>query len=844
MAAADLIEPESAQRFGRTVDADYIVLVDLSEGAALEASVAVMDVASAEAVWGADFRRSPDAPAVLAADIAAALASALDIAPPAPPPAPRGPPPTLAVLDFRGDGPATDLNRHLSGLADLLSADLTGLGVPLVERRRLSSVLDELGLSASGLVRAASMAQAGRLLGAQRVLDTSMMALPAGVILDSQLVHPESGAVVGTCRVSGHRDELPSLVEQLAVGVAEVLRVPVTEAGCSNLAQRQTASLEAALKAAAGWRLGEAGMAEEAILEYQQAVYLDPEVAAWWRELGEQYRAVDDEANWAESLRRFFPAAGGKADRATLARMAVALAEAETLRRRHAEAEAAARLALQYDEHPDAYCYLISSLVAQHRLAEALALCHSLTHRADLSHEYVVSFWSILTGRIVHLQPKGEEALHALHLVSCALDFFTDGDEEADIYLAACVHNAIVASCNLHRPDWLKPDNPVQHAEVGLALARRMASYQRSLRVASRGWFLVGLLSYKVGRAQDALAALTRCVEDYPTAICDVDAEGGTGAAQGLVYYLLGRVHQDLMEDRDAAVEAYQKMLYLLAAGRAESHDARARLSALGGEELPPAPWLRRVGGAGQDLESAYREQLLVWLRGQQYDLRLQTAPLEQQLLQQGIQILMWEGRTADFPPADVLRTYVAGGGNVLVLMSASRFGDYFGYHGGLLATSSETLDPSLNWLLPAFGLSMSTRPFHVRSAALVPAPADIGLLLDSPRYSGPLFHVSATATGRAGNARSHLPSISGDGRYVAFASKTSNLVGGDTNGQEDVLVRDMVAATTERVSVGSEGQQLVGPSTSPSIGGDSRCVAFQLGDAMGFGTSTPTAAG
>ena len=78
------------------------------------------------------------------------------------------------------------------------------------------------------------------------------------------------------------------------------------------------------------------------------------------------------------------------------------------------------------------------------------------------------------------------------------------------------------------------------------------------------------------------------------------------------------------------------------------------------------------------------------------------------------------------------------------------------------------------------------------------------------------------------GNQASGPQSFSGDGGYVAFSSNASNLVAGDTNGQMDVFVRDLVAGTTERVSLSTAGVQGNGPSFNASISGDGRYVVFQ----------------
>jgi Tol biopolymer transport system component len=61
----------------------------------------------------------------------------------------------------------------------------------------------------------------------------------------------------------------------------------------------------------------------------------------------------------------------------------------------------------------------------------------------------------------------------------------------------------------------------------------------------------------------------------------------------------------------------------------------------------------------------------------------------------------------------------------------------------------------------------------------------------------------------------------------LTFASGATNLVTGDTNGKGDVLVRDLQAGTTTRISVNSKGEQADGGGRSPDISGDGRYVVF-----------------
>src|SRR4028118_689779 len=86
---------------------------------------------------------------------------------------------------------------------------------------------------------------------------------------------------------------------------------------------------------------------------------------------------------------------------------------------------------------------------------------------------------------------------------------------------------------------------------------------------------------------------------------------------------------------------------------------------------------------------------------------------------------------------------------------------------------------------------------------------------------------VSLGSAGNQGNDVSSQPSISPDGRFVAFKSYASNLVPGDTNDTDDIFVRDTLTNTTTHVSVNSAGNQRNSGSYSPSISADGRFVAF-----------------
>jgi Tol biopolymer transport system component len=101
-------------------------------------------------------------------------------------------------------------------------------------------------------------------------------------------------------------------------------------------------------------------------------------------------------------------------------------------------------------------------------------------------------------------------------------------------------------------------------------------------------------------------------------------------------------------------------------------------------------------------------------------------------------------------------------------------------------------------------------------------------------RKLGRTERISTSSGGAQGDDSSFSPALSAGGRFVAFVSRASNLVPGDTNGGAcseppcvDLFVRDRKLGTIKRVSVSSKGEQANEQSFNPSISAGGRLVAF-----------------
>jgi Tol biopolymer transport system component len=128
----------------------------------------------------------------------------------------------------------------------------------------------------------------------------------------------------------------------------------------------------------------------------------------------------------------------------------------------------------------------------------------------------------------------------------------------------------------------------------------------------------------------------------------------------------------------------------------------------------------------------------------------------------------------------------------------------------------------------PAIGPDGGFLGFRSNADDLVPGDTNNSFdtfLVDRDTLIAERLSVSSSEV--EGNSDSSRPAISTNNRYVAFSSIATNLVSQDTNGSEDVFVRDRDAGQTRRVSIAFNGAEGDDDSFSAVISADGRYVAF-----------------
>jgi len=190
----------------------------------------------------------------------------------------RLPEKSIAVLNFRNLGGNAGFDPLAKGLADMVITDLSQVkSLTVIERSRMQTLLEEMGLGQAGLVDEQTAPRVGQLLGAKKVLQGSFLDLAGGRFrLDANLSDIAAAASQPVGETSGEMARFFRLEKNLVFKVIDELGIKLAEAEEKAILTIPTENLLAFLAYSRGLDARDRGDFEKAQKEFQQAVNIDP----------------------------------------------------------------------------------------------------------------------------------------------------------------------------------------------------------------------------------------------------------------------------------------------------------------------------------------------------------------------------------------------------------------------------------------------------------------------------------------------------------------------------------------------------------------------------------------
>jgi TolB-like protein/cytochrome c-type biogenesis protein CcmH/NrfG len=185
---------------------------------------------------------------------------------------------TVAVMPFRFTGADSTLQPLERGFAELLTTDLSRVSaLTVVERARLSAILDEIKLSQSGAVDSTTALRAGKLIQAGTLVQGSLIQNGNRLRTDAALVSVATSSI-GTAPATDEQnlDRVFDMEKTIALALIQSLGVPLTTAERNAIEQRPTRNLQAFLAYSQGLTYEDQGRYDEASRAYGNAARIDP----------------------------------------------------------------------------------------------------------------------------------------------------------------------------------------------------------------------------------------------------------------------------------------------------------------------------------------------------------------------------------------------------------------------------------------------------------------------------------------------------------------------------------------------------------------------------------------
>lgn len=191
----------------------------------------------------------------------------------------QGDPRTIAVLPFRYTGTDTSLIPLERGMADLVVTDLSrSAQLRVLERDRMQAIADEIALSRTANVDAATATRAGKLISAGRILNGSIIVQGGNNLNLTGAVVNTQNAQIGANgpSVNGTLDAIFRLQKEFVERTFTALGVTLTAAERAEFDKRPTQNFNAFMAYSRGLMAEDAGRMDEAVRFFESARSQDP----------------------------------------------------------------------------------------------------------------------------------------------------------------------------------------------------------------------------------------------------------------------------------------------------------------------------------------------------------------------------------------------------------------------------------------------------------------------------------------------------------------------------------------------------------------------------------------
>jgi len=188
-------------------------------------------------------------------------------------------PNTVAVLPFRLNGLAEDMQPLQTALADMIITDLGFTSLQSLERVRVQSMIDEMVLGQAGMTAPETGARMGRLLKSAHVVQGAITGNGNAITVDATVANTGT-ANTRALNQQGQLDAIFTVEKQVVFAILDALNVQVTAREREAITNNRTGSLVAFLAYGRGLEALDRGDYSQALTQFQQATRLDPSFGA------------------------------------------------------------------------------------------------------------------------------------------------------------------------------------------------------------------------------------------------------------------------------------------------------------------------------------------------------------------------------------------------------------------------------------------------------------------------------------------------------------------------------------------------------------------------------------